>query len=279
MSAVHLPDDPSLERLRNEARDLQRSARAGESSALALVEDLHPNGELVDTTRLKLSAAQLVVARRYGFASWPALKRHLDLLTRYSWVPDASGTDADEPAADRLCRLACLWYREDGPSRWAAARRLLAERPTLSGANIWTAAVTGDLAATERLLADDPSLASRRGGPFGWCPLAYLAYSRLDATIAAEPVLGVARMLLEAGADPNEGYLWHGLPTPFTLLTGALGHGELGPDNQPPHPHSIALARMLLDAGADPNDGQALYNRMFQPDDDHLALLLEYGLG
>src|SRR6185436_14511821 len=37
--------------------------------------------------------------------------------------------------------------------------------------------------------------------------------------------------------------------------------------------------RLLLDAGADPNDGQALYNRMFEPDDDHLALLLEHGLG
>jgi hypothetical protein len=86
-------------------------------------------------------------------------------------------------------------------------------------------------------------------------------------------------VLLDAGADPNEGYLWHGLPTPFTLLTGAFGHGELGPELQPPHPHSIALARMLLEAGADPNDGQALYNRMFEADDDHLELLLEYGLG
>ncbi|WP_077041266.1 ankyrin repeat domain-containing protein [Rhodococcus sp. MTM3W5.2] len=34
-----------------------------------------------------------------------------------------------------------------------------------------------------------------------------------------------------------------------------------------------------MEAGANPNDGQALYNRMFGRDDDHLALLLEYGLG
>ena len=45
------------------------------------------------------------------------------------------------------------------------------------------------------------------------------------------------------------------------------------------HPHSIALARLLLDAGADPNDGQTLYNRMFRADDDHLELLVAYGLG
>jgi ankyrin repeat protein len=86
-------------------------------------------------------------------------------------------------------------------------------------------------------------------------------------------------VLLDAGANPNEGYLWRGLPTPFTLLTGALGEGEQGPESQPRHPDSLALARLLLDRGADPNDGQGLYNRMFRPDNDHLELLFEYGLG
>jgi ankyrin repeat protein len=86
-------------------------------------------------------------------------------------------------------------------------------------------------------------------------------------------------MLLQSGADPNAGYLWHGLPTPFTVLTGVFGEGELGPVRQPRHPHALALARLLLEAGADPNDGQALYNRMFEPGDDHLELLFEFGLG
>ena len=66
------------------------------------------------------------------------------------------------------------------------------------------------------------------------------------------------------------------MPTPFTVLTGVLGHGEAG---QPCHPHSIPFARCLLEAGADPNDGQVLYNRMFGTDDDHLVLLFEFGLG
>ncbi|MFX4272695.1 hypothetical protein ACQBAR_05885 [Propionibacteriaceae bacterium Y1685] len=59
-------------------------------------------------------------------------------------------------------------------------------------------------------------------------------------------------------------------------MTGAFGGGEQG---QPPHPDSIALATLLLAAGADPNDNQALYNRMFDPCDDHLELLLAHGLG
>ena len=62
------------------------------------------------------------------------------------------------------------------------------------------------------------------------------------------------------------------------MLTGAFGEGEDGV-NQPPHQHSQALARLLLEAGADPNDSQTLYNRHFKPNDDHLKLLLAYGLG
>jgi hypothetical protein len=97
--------------------------------------------------------------------------------------------------------------------------------------------------------------------------------------VPAEPVLAVARQLLDRGADPDEGYLFDALPSPFTLLTGVFGHGELGTRRQPRHPHWRALGRLLLDAGADPNDAQTLYNRMFDPDDSHLELLFAYGLG
>ena len=95
----------------------------------------------------------------------------------------------------------------------------------------------------------------------------------------AERFLICARLLLDSGADPDSGYLWLGLPSPFTVLTGVFGEGEQGPGRQPRHPHSLALARLLLAGGADPNDGQTLYNRMFRPDDSHLELLFEFGLG
>ncbi len=90
-------------------------------------------------------------------------------------------------------------------------------------------------------------------------------------------MLDVARMLLAAGADPNAGYLWQGLACPFTVLTGVFGEGELGPVRQPRHPCAQPLARLLLTAGADANDAQALYNRMFEPGNDHLELLFELG--
>jgi ankyrin repeat protein len=182
--------------------------------------------------------------------------------------------------ADDFLRLACLTYADaDGPERWAEARQVLADEPELADAGIHVAAARADPDAVRHLLALDPGLARAEGGPFGWEPILYLAYSRLDPGVGEAAVIDTARALLQAGADPDAGFQPHGLPTPFTVLTGAFGEGEGGPLHQPRHPHSLALARVLLEAGADPNDGQTLYNRMFEPDDDHLVLLFEFGLG
>ncbi|MFC1411691.1 ankyrin repeat domain-containing protein [Streptacidiphilus sp. N1-12] len=273
-----LPQNPDLDHLRGQARTLQRAVRGGDADAARRV-----LAHGLATEALTLSSAQLVVAREHGFPSWPKLKHHLDTITRYRWDPaDAKADTSAEPPADRFARLACLSYTDaDGPDRWDEAARLLAEHSALVDRSPWAAAAAADLDALRRHLAADPATATRRGGPNGWTPLFHLVYSRLQRTDwpgQGDP-LGCARLLLGAGADPHEGYLWHGLPTPFTLLTGAFGAGELGPERQPGHPDSLALARLLLDAGADPSDGQTLYNRMFGSDDSHLRLLFEYGLG
>ena len=97
-----------------------------------------------------------------------------------------------------------------------------------------------------------------------------LAYAR----VPQDDPYGAARLLLEAGADPDAGVLLDGEVPPFTVLTGCFGEGEQGPGRQPRHPQGEALAALLLDHGADPNDGQTLYNRMFGRDDSHLRVLL-----
>jgi ankyrin repeat protein len=270
-----LPDEPSLEQLRNQAKDLRRAALAGEPDALAEVAQHFPDAP----PPFSLHAAQLVVARRYGFPSWARLKRHVEVVERYSRFPDRMMAGAPASLADQFLRLVSLYYADDQPERWAQGRRLLAEHPEITRDNVYAAAAAADEAALRHLLAADPAAARREGGPFRWTPLMYLAYARHDPDIDEDAVLTSARLLLAAGADPNAGYLWHGLPTPFTLLTGVFGQGELGPVRQPRHPHSLALGRLLLQAGADPNDGQTLYNRMFEPDNDHLELLFEFGLG
>jgi Ankyrin repeats (many copies) len=277
MPTIPLPDEPSLEQLRNQARELQRALAAGQGAALALAAEHHPAGPRAPSS---LSAAQLIVARQYGLASWPRLRQHVETVHRYSRFParmDAAA--AGDSEADAFLRLACLTYEDTGPEQWRQAGQLLRDRPGLTRGSAPAAAAAADTGELAAILAADPGAARREAGPYRWEPLFYLAYARHDPDISRDAVLGTARLLLTAGADPNAGYLWHGLPTPFTVLTGVFGEGERGPERQPRHPHAQALARLLLAAGAHPNDGQALYNRMFEPGDDHLELLLEFGLG
>ncbi len=276
MPTVPLPEQPSLAQLRKKARELHRAVRAGDDAALAHVAEHDPDAD-VDAGSFALNRAQLVVARHHGFPSWARLVRQLQAVERYTRVPDDVAR-RDDPA-DEFLRLACLTYGDDDPGRRADARALLRASPDLARTSIHAAAATADATLVEDLLSRDSSLARREGGPFGWEPLLYLAAARHDPHVGLDAVTRTARALLAAGADPNAGYLWHGLPSPFTVLTLTFGGGELGPVRQPHHPHANALARVLLDAGADPNDGQALYNRMFERDDDHLVLLFEHGLG
>jgi ankyrin repeat protein len=274
MATRSLPRRPSLEHLRNEARTLQRGVREGDSAALATAGEYHPRfAERAQDFRL--SDAQLAVARSYGQTSWPRLKTYVEAVTAHARDPHEVAPAAD--AADELLRLACLVYGGDDLARPARAAQMLRRDPTLAGQSIHTAAAVGDAPAAARMLDADRSLAEAPGGPFGWEPLLYVAYSRLVSGDPGHSHVAVARLLLHHGADPNAAYLWDGTYL-FTALTGAFGYGEDAP-NQPPHPESRALATALLDAGADPNDDQTIYNRHFRTDNDHLELLLAHGLG
>jgi ankyrin repeat protein len=271
MATVALPEDPSFDQLRKQAKELRDQARGGAPAALDLVGAHHPDG----AHPVSLAGAQLVLARRYGFSSWAALKRHVQVVERYRRAPDT--VDEAGTLADQFLLYACLRYgRDDAATRWRRAAWLLAQHPEITRTSVPAAAAAADVDALAALLAEDGTRATAEGGPFGWQPLLYLVYARHDPHIDQAASLQAVRLLLDHGADPDAGYLWHGMSTAFTALTGAFGGGEVG---QPMHPHGFELARMLLAAGADANDGQALYNRQFGADDTHLALLLEHGLG
>ena len=283
-----LPDNPDLGKLKDHAKGLRDLVRAGIEGSITLVREHHPRfGDLTTgssaATGFKLADAQLTVARHYGFASWAKLRDYVETVNRLTRSPHEQSLGGpigdDALRADELLRLACLNYGNDHPARWADADRLLAEHPHLAAHSILTAAAVGDLDAVQAHLARDPDAAEREGGPFGWPPLLYLTYSRLGPGAGRDPV-GVAKLLLETGADPNAGYLFDGLPSPFTALTGVFGGGEQG---APPHRDELVLARLLLAAGAEANDSQTIYNRgagdIARDDTDFLELLLDHGLG
>lgn len=272
MPTAPLPEQPDLDQLRKRARELQRAVRAGDATAVAFATEHRapaPAGP-----EFQLAAAQSALAHHYRFTTWARLRRHVEVINARSWtLPEPP---ADETPADRFLRLACLNYADDDPARRAEAASLLAQRPELPASHAGIAAACADVEALRGLLAADPGAATAVCGPFGWSPLMYQAYARHDPGVGLDATLAAAGLLLDAGADPNDGRFFLGLPTPFTVLTGIFASGW---HIQPAHPHAVAFARLLLRAGADPNDGQVLYDRMFGRDDDHLVVLFEFGLG
>jgi hypothetical protein len=78
MSEQALPERPDAGQLRRMAKELRAAARAGDPGAVQRLR----NHVDADHAAVSLSAAQLVVAREHGFASWPRLMEHLDARRR-----------------------------------------------------------------------------------------------------------------------------------------------------------------------------------------------------
>jgi hypothetical protein len=77
-----LPARPSLAFERKEAKALLRRLRAGDPDALARARERHPAIDASVPAEIKLADAQLVIAREYGFASWPKLVRYFGDVER-----------------------------------------------------------------------------------------------------------------------------------------------------------------------------------------------------
>lgn len=258
-----LPDQPSLENLKKQAKRLHKAASAGDTAALARV-----GPYFGDPSAISLQQAQLVIARDYGFSSWTRLKQHIE--------SNAGGSETTEQVANRFLDLASLHYGPDnsrGAGDFKQAADLLAAHPQIAGHSLHTAAAAGNAAALQQILASNPGSVDQKGGPFQWTPLMYAAYARVPGV----STLSTGKALLAAGADPNAHYMWGGTYR-FAVLTGIFGDGEGGKARLPEHPDMVAFARAVLDAGANPNDSQGAYNRCFSPDNTHLKLMLEYGL-
>jgi len=180
MTAKQLPPRPDLEQLKRQAKELQQSAQ------------------------VPLHEAQTRLAREYGFASWNKLREEVEARTLEF---DAAVTEFLEAATD---------------GRRDRAERILALHPKIRTTNFYTALVLGDAGAVDARLTKEPSLATTAGGPRGWLPIHYICYTSVGSSGLAD----IARRLIGLGADPNTRFPWlhHNVRRP--VLWGAARHAQ-----------------------------------------------------
>jgi ankyrin repeat protein len=238
-----LPERPDLGQLRRRAKELRDAARRGDAAAVGRFARHHP---AAPQGAVSLAAAQLVIARELGFASWPALKAAVD----------AGATSG---------RALNVFVAASVDGRLGQASAILRADPAIAGRSLLAAAVVGDVGAARTMLAADPSAAVAVDDERGWPPLLYACYSRwhqIDPGRTAG-LAEVVRVLLEAGAsaDTNDG----GRPRFRSALKGSV---EV--DNP-------EVAAVLLAAGASPDLGQPISEAVGHRDQRCLQLLLAHG--
>ena len=121
-----LPDRPDLDQLRRQARELQRAAAAGEQDALRRLHAV--------LTRTTLSAAQLALAREYGYPSWARLiaaaeARRRD-STRYA-IRQVTSPEELVRAFDFIGALATPAVTHEDRRFQELARRFAEDRPLM----------------------------------------------------------------------------------------------------------------------------------------------------
>jgi ankyrin repeat protein len=261
MSSDPLPARPDLDQLRRRAKELRDAARAGDPAALSRIAAHAPAAGPASTptngpanTPVTLAAAQLAIAREHGFASWPRLKA------------EARARNAE--LAQRVDEFLVASIRD-----WTGrAVRMLARDPRIAAYDVRTAVVLGDADRVRAMLGRDPALATRTDARTGWTALHLVCASkwhRLDPG-RAEGLTEVARLLLDAGADP-------------AIKAGSPGRPDDQNDRRwSPLFCSVAgesnpgITRLLLEHGARPDHDHVLYLAAFADDHECLRLLLPY---
>ena len=189
-----LPDRPNLRHLKDQAKDLYKAGTAA-----------------------SITDAQFMIARRYGFASWPKLKAHVESLEEIGQLKQAIDTNNIDRVKAMMTRnpalhSAPLGYGKDGPLTWVAECRVPWESPSATR-----------LAMAKWMLEHGSDVHQGGDGP-------------LMRAALNEYRIPMMELLVSHGADVNA--LWHGH---FPIIFAPCE--SLDP----------ATLKWLLDHGANPN--------------------------
>ena len=267
------PDRLNLDHLKKQAKELIRLYRSRDPAAMARFRAALPaaaghSDEGIFSLQLRLHDAQSCIAREHGFASWPDLKRYVEVRMA-----------AQSERSARVLHWAQLLYSGDvsgtvNRANPRVALRMLADDAEIVADDPYLACAIGDEAALRQATQADPSWVNRPDGPLRLPPLFAVAHSSLlRVDQFRERLHRCAQLLIAAGADVNQHIFsrWHpgslekpDQHCPLSTLYGAAGSN-----------HDPALTRLLLEAGANPDDGESLYHSLENP--ACTRLLLEHG--
>src|SRR5271155_4200013 len=96
MAIRELPARPNLEHLKKQARTLLRQGLASDASAIVRLAAFG-----ITTKTPKLADALHIIAREYGFDTWPALKVHIDVASEEPGEALTAAIKANNPALVR----------------------------------------------------------------------------------------------------------------------------------------------------------------------------------
>lgn len=241
-----LPEHPNLDHLREQAKDLLKSFRAGEPQALERFQR-HLPGFAQLSGQPHLHDAQSVIAREYGLPSWPKLVEHVEgKLANVGLLDNAAVTLTKAAYTDKVHLFV----------------EAVNSQPGLARLNLAVALAWGEVETVGQAQVD----LGTTFGPQEMLPLEYVAYSRVHQGDPSryEGLLECARYLLDQGADPNASHDYQGAPIP--VLYGASS--ESG---------HVGITRLLLERGAEPNDGESVFHATQYNRREVLDVLVEFG--
>ncbi|MEM6739865.1 MAG: ankyrin repeat domain-containing protein [Pseudomonadota bacterium] len=270
-----LPENPDINQLKRQAKELLAAARAAEPEALSRFAAALPalKGQIPDAravAALRLHDAQSCIAREYGFASWAALRSHVEVVR----------LRASDPAAQRRA-FALRAYPGDiigdmNKARPADAARIHNALPGLIDDEPALAPAIGATEEVRRQIARDAGWVHLPGGPLHLPPLVAATHSSLVTLPEYRAAIHeTVDLLLAAGADPNQsvGSRW----PPASVAAPSEEHRISALYGAAGQHHDAELTAKLLAAGADPDDGESLYHSLEGPDPACTRLLLEAG--
>jgi ankyrin repeat protein len=272
VSMPQLPENPNLDHLKKQSKDLLRlyqtqNAEAFERFRKSLPAAADKDDDAIAALGLKLQDAQSCVAREYGLPAWQNLRNYVD------WCKSKLSTERKDVIALWLHKAYGHDNEREDPD---FAARQLRQIPDFVQGDLHLACAIGDEETVRRAIAADPSCVNRINSPWrcpgckrnlGMPPLFAVAHTTLlRLPLFRGQLRRCARLLLDAGADPNQSWRDRESDPLLSSLYGAAGKN-----------HDPEMTRMLLEAGANANDYESLYHAIETHDRICMRLLLEAG--